>query len=161
MQAQTIVGLDQILQPQFQGATYWAAVVSPGQCSCSNHCFWKRALRKSAAGSPAWCQRSDSVHVPHMKSRRYKHCKHPRWVSTKSLPSSLEGLRTKKKTLHRSTGGETKKFRCARRGRRVESRFAGVRRFPSPRSRSRWFPRWRVRRGSWGCVAPEGRTLGL
>lgn len=97
MQAQTIVGLDQILQPQFQGATYWAAVVSPGQCSCSNHCFWKRALRKSAAGSPAWCQRSDSVHVPHMKSRRYKHCKHPRWVSTKSLPSSLEGLRTKKK----------------------------------------------------------------
>lgn len=33
----------------------------------------------------------------------------------------------------------------------------GVRRFQSPQSHSQWFPRWRVQRGSWGCVAPRGQ----
>lgn len=65
------------------------------------------------------------------------------------------------KTLHHSWGGGGLKFRCTGGGRRVEGQSRGVRRSPSLPSRSRWFPRWRVRRGSWGCVAPVGRCLGL
>lgn len=54
-----------------------------------------------------------------------------------------------------------KTFTCTLGGRKLESRFRGVRKFRNPLSRSLWFPRWMVPRGSWGCVSPEGQWIGL
>lgn len=62
MQTRTRTGPDQILR--HRGASYSAAVVSPGQFSCSAHCFFgKRALRKKALRGlqPGVTQEADSV----------------------------------------------------------------------------------------------------
>lgn len=79
-------------QPQRRGATCFGCSGSVrGSAAAPLAAFQKKGTEKKALLLLLLLSKeAHSVHVPHMKSRRYRHCKHPSCVTTKSLPFCLK-----------------------------------------------------------------------